>query len=402
MANNLTIDQAYTFMGDVYEQATGQAPLAAVDAGNFTTVAQAVLKTGYDNTINSIMQVVGRTIMAVRPYSAKFRNFLVDTQRFGYITRKINFIDTDLEADEQYSLTDNQSVDMYKVRKPRVLETHYYGMNTYQTHVTIFRDQLNSAFQSAAGFAEFVSGVIQNVADMLEQLTEAECRTALLNFISAKVNAPAPTVGGAQAINVYQEFATAMGFTTDAQITQALQSAEGYKNFVQWFYSFVNTLTDKMTNRSVLFHRNVTGKEIMRHTPYDRMKAYITAELLNDFNARAISNTFNAEKLRMIDFEPVTYWQNINNPQAVQSGYTYIADDGSLTTVADETVDASVNVLGVIFDEDAMGVTIANQWDETTPFNAAGGYWNRYYHRTYRSWNDQTENGIVLYTASIQ
>lgn len=402
MANNLTIDQAYTFMGDVYEQATGQAVLAAVDAGNFTTVAQAVLKTGYDNTINSIMQVVGRTIMAVRPYSAKFRSFLVDNQRFGYITRKINFIDTDLEADERYSLTDNQSVDMYKVRKPRVLETHYYGMNTYQVHITIFRDQLDSAFRSAAGFAEFVSGVIQNVADMLEQLTEAECRTALINYISAKVNAPAPTVGGAQAINVYQEFADAMGFTTDAQITQALQSADGYRNFVQWFYSFVNTLTDKMTNRSVLFHRNVTGKEIMRHTPYDRMKAYITAELLNDFNARAISNTFNAEKLRMIDFEPVTYWQNINDPQAVQAGYTYIADDGSLTTVADTAVTEPVNVLGVIFDEDAMGVTIANQWDETTPFNAAGGYWNRYYHRTYRSWNDQTENGIVLYTASIQ
>lgn len=402
MANNLTIDQAYTFMGDVYKQATGQAALAAVDAGNFTTVAQAVLKTGYDNTINSIMQVVGRTIMAVRPYSAKFRNFLVDTQRFGYITRKINFIDTDLEADERYSLTDNQSVDMYKVRKPRVLETHYYGMNTYQTHITIFRDQLNSAFQSAAGFAEFVSGVIQNVADMLEQLTEAECRTALLNFISAKVNAPAPAVGGAQAINVYQEFADAMGFTTDAQITQALQSADGYRNFVQWFYSFVNTLTDKMTNRSVLFHRNVTGKEIMRHTPYDRMKAYITAALLNDFNARAISNTFNAEKLRMIDFEPVTYWQNINDPQSVQAGYTYIADDGSLVTVNDEDVDTSINVLGVIFDEDAMGVTIASQWDDSTPFNSAGGYWNRYYHRTYRSWNDQTENGIVLYTASIQ
>lgn len=402
MANNLTIDQAYSFMNDVYEQATGQAALATIDAGNFTTVAQAVLKTGYDNTINSVMQVIGRIIMAVRPYSAKFRNFLVDNQRFGYITRKINFIDTDIEADERYTLTDNQSVDMYKVRKPRVLETHYYGMNTYQTHITIFRDQLDSAFRSAEGFAEFISGVIQNVSDMLEQLTEAECRTALINYISAKVNAPQPTVGGAQAINVYAEFADAMGFTTDAQITQALQSADGYRNFVQWFYSFVNTLTDKMTNRSVLFHRNVTGKELMRHTPYDRMKAYITAELLNDFNARAISNTFNAEKLRMIDFEPVTYWQNISDPQAVQSGYTYIADDGTLTTVADTAVTEPVNVLGVIFDEDAMGLTIANQWDETTPFNPAGGYWNRYYHRTYRSWNDQTENGVVLYTASIQ
>lgn len=402
MANNLTIDQAYTFMSDVYEQATGKAALAAVDAGNFTTVATAVLKTGYDNTISSIMQVLGRTIMSIRPYSAKFKNFLVDNQRFGYITRKINFVDTVIESDERYSLSDGNSVDMYKVRKPKVLETHYYGMNTYQTHITIFRDQLDSAFQSASAFAEFVSGVIQNVTDMLEQLTEAECRTALLNFISAKVLAPTPTVGGDQAINVYAEFASTMGITTDAALTSYMQSADGYRNFVQWFYSFVNTLTDKMTNRSVLFHRNVTGKEVMRHTPYDRMKAYITSQLLNDFNARAISNTFNEDKLKMIDFEPVTYWQNIENPTSVQSGYTYIADDGSLTTVADSSITSPVNVLAVIFDEDAMGLTIANQWDETTPFNVAGGYWNRYYHRTYRSWNDLTENGIVLYTATIE
>lgn len=399
MANNLTIDQAYTFMGDLYEQATGKAVNGTVDAGNFTTVATAVLKTGFDNTLNSLMQVIGRTIMSVRPYSAKFKSFVVDNQRFGYITRKINFVDTVLEADERYSLSDGASVDMYKVRKPKVLETHYYGMNTYQTHITIFRDQLDSAFNSAQAFAEFVSGVIQNVSDMLEQLTEAECRTALLNFISAKVLAPAPTVGGAQAVNVYAEFAAAMGFTTDAQVTAALQSADGYRNFVQWFYSFVNTITDKMTNRSVMFHRNVTGKEVMRHTPYDRMKAYITAQLLNEFNARAISNTFNADKLRMIDFEPVTYWQSIDEPTSVDSSYTYIADDGSLTTVAGGN---KVNVLGVIFDADAMGITIANQWDEMTPFNPAGGYWNRYYHRTYRSWNDLTENGIVLYTASIE
>lgn len=402
MANNLTIDQAYAFMTDVYEQATGQTALAAVDAGSFTTVATATLKSGYDNVINSIMQVVGRTIMANRPYSAKFRNFLVDNQRFGYITRKINFVDTDIEADERYTLVDGQAVDMYKVRKPRVLETHYYGMNTYQAHITIFRDQLDAAFRSPQAFAEFISGVIQNVADMLEQLTEAECRTSLLNFIMAKVSAPAPTVGGAQAVNVYAEFATAMGFTTDAQVTAALQSADGYRNFVQWFYSFVNTLTDKMTNRSVKFHRNVTGKELMRHTPYDRMKAYITSQLMNEFNARAISNTFNEDKLRMIDFEPVTYWQNIDNPTEVQTGYTYLDDTGALVSVADSAVSDPINVLAVIFDEDAMGVTIANQWDETTPFNPAGGYWNRFYHRTYRSWNDFTENGIVLYTGSIE
>ena len=398
MANNLTIDQAYNFMTDLYEQATGQKAMTATTAGNFTTVATAVLKTGYDNTLNSLMQVLGRTIFSIRPYSAKFRGLQVDAQRFGYITRKINFIDTPIEEDQRYDLEDDASVDPWKIRKPRVLETHFYGMNTYQKHITIFKDQLDSAFKSADEFARFLTGVTQNIADQLEQLTEAESRTALINFISSKVIAPAPPVGGAQAYNVYAEYATAAGITTDAALEAALATPDGYRAFVQWFYSFVNTLTDRMSNRSVLYHRNVTAKPIMRHTPYNRMKAYIASSIMNEFNARAISNTFNEDKLKMIDFESVTYWQNIEDPLTVNSNYTYMNDAGELVAGTAE----AVNVLGVIFDEEALGITIANEWRAMTPLNPASGSWNEYFHRTYRSWVDFTENGVVLYTGSIE
>lgn len=398
MANTLTIDQAYTFMTDLYEQATGQKALTATTAGNFTTVAGAVLRTGYDNTLNSLMQVLGRTIFSVRPYSAKFKGLQVDAQRFGYITRKVNFVDTPIEEDERYDLTDDQSVDPWKVRKPRVLETHFYGMNTYQKHITIFRDQLDSAFRSAGEFAQFVSGVAQTIANQLEQLTEAESRTALMNFIAAKVNAPAPTVGGTQAYNVYAEYAEAAGITTDAALEAALATPDGYRAFVQWFYSFINTITDRMTNRSVIYHRNVTDKPIMRHTPYNRMKAYIASSIMNEFNARAISNTFNADKLRMIDFESVSYWQNIEDPLTVNTNATYMTDAGEFATVEA----APITVLGVIFDEEALGITVANEWRALSPLNPAGGYWNEYFHRTYRSWNDFTENGVVLYTGSIE
>ena len=53
-------------------------------------------------------------------------------------------------------------------------------------------------------------------------------------------------------------------------------------------------------------------------------------------------------------------------------------------------------VFGVIFDEDAAGYTVVNQWSASAPFNARGGYTNIFWHSTDRYWNDFTENAVVL------
>ena len=91
MANNtLSIEQAYAFLGSMYQQALGVAPNAVnVDSKNFVSVAQAVLQTGYDNTMAAISQVLGRTIFSIRPYTAKFKGIDVDNQRWGNMTRKV-------------------------------------------------------------------------------------------------------------------------------------------------------------------------------------------------------------------------------------------------------------------------------------------------------------------------
>ena len=79
-ANNLTFEQSAAFLNDLYEQATGQKALAVTDTASFTTVAQTVLKTGYDNVISAISQVLSRTIFSVRPYTAKFKGIMVDNE----------------------------------------------------------------------------------------------------------------------------------------------------------------------------------------------------------------------------------------------------------------------------------------------------------------------------------
>lgn len=384
-ANNLTFEQASTFLTSLYTQATGQSSMTPTNTSEFVTVAQAVLKTGYDTVINSISQVLGRTIFSIRPYTAKFKGLTVDEQRYGAITRKINFVDSDIENDERYTLTDGQSVDMFKVKKPKVLQTNFYGGNTYQQHITIFKDQLDAAFQSYEEFNRFISGVMQNVMDQLEQVHEAESRAALMNFALGKKAGDSANV-----IDVLEEYNSKTG---SSLTSETLFNSDNYVSFTKWLYAYINTLMRSMSERSAKYHINVTGKEVMRHTPADRMKAYIAADFLDSIESVALPSIFGADRMKMIDWEPVTYWQSINAPLVMGGVPSYLAADGTIATAANTV---TLGVVGMLFDEDACGITRINQWSERTPFNAAGGYSNIYWHFTERYWNDFTENGVIL------
>ena len=388
--NNLTFEQSAALLTDLYEQATGQKSLTAVDTATFTTVAQAVLKTGYDTVIESISQVLSRTIFSIRPYTAKFNGIFVDAERWGNITRKINFVDGDVENDEREPLTDGSSVDMYKINKPKVLQTNFYGFNKYQRHITIFRDQLDVAFTNAEEFGRFMAGVMQNMLDQLEQIKEAEARSCLANFIVGKVNVDNGV------INVLQEYYNETG----VELTPATMYQETYYiPFVKWFYAYVNRLTMMLSERSEKYHINVTGKELMRHTPANMLKAYISARMMTSIDSVALPSIFGADRLKMIDWESVNYWQSIDTPESVYAKATVLQTDGTLRTM--ETAGLVSNVIGVLFDRDALGITRKSEWTANTPFNAAGGYTNLFYHFSYSSWNDFTENGLILVADTV-
>lgn len=389
-ANNLTIEQSYAFLQSLYEEASGeQSTIQVADTASFISVATATLKFGYDTIINSISQVLGRTIFSIRPYTAKFRGIDVDEMKWGSIVRKINFVDGDLEQDDRYGLTDGQSVDQYIVRKPKILQTNFYGATTYQRHITIFKDQLDVAFQSAAEFGRFISGILQNVEDQLEQVREAEARACLANFIGGKVAGDTANV-----INVLQAYKNETG---TALTPATMWQQDNYVPFVKWMYAYINTLTEKLAERTVNYHINVTGKELHRHTPADRLKAYMSANVLNNIDANVLSTVFNPDRLKMIDWEKVVYWQNINDPYKISVTPSYLLPDGTIQAAASAVT--VPNLIGLLFDEEALGTTRMSTWTQATPMNARGGYYNIFYHFTQRMWNDFTENGIVLIAA---
>ena len=389
-ANNLTFEQSAAFLNDLYEQATGQKALAVTDTASFTTVAQTVLKTGYDNVISAISQVLSRTIFSVRPYTAKFKGIMVDNERYGGWVRKINYIDKPVVNEESYPLTDGQSYDPWVIRKPEVLQTNFYGGQRYEDFITMFTWQLDVAFSGPEEFSRWAAGVFQNINDKLEQFKEAESRSTLINFIAGK-NAN----DSANVVNVLQQYYNETGTT----LTPANMYADGnYVPFTKWLYSYVNRMTQLMSERSEKFHINITGKPIMRHTPADRLKAYMSARTMTAIDSIALPSVFGADRLKMIDWESVNYWQNIDAPESIIATPVALKADGTLETAAQQSID---NVVGVLFDEEALGLTIINEIMAASPLNPRTLSTNYYWHMVSRTYNDFTENGLVLIADTV-
>lgn len=385
MANSLLQNQIYTVLNSIAAQATGNTGLIATDTSSFVTVADKTLKSGYDNVIGAISQVLSDTIFSIRPYTRKFRTLETDSITFGNHVRKLAIADKDWEADQRLPLTDGQSVDMYTINKPSVLQTNFYGQEVYQRHYTLFKDQLDVAFSSEFEFNRFISMVVQNCSDIIEQAHESLSRATVVNAIGGILALNNTN----QIVHLLTEYNTLTGLSLDGE---TVYRPDNFKAFIQWAYSRIASVSDLMTERSEIFHNNISGSEIKRHTPKEMQRAYIYAPNKNMIDSMVYANTFNDQYLRGVEAEAVNFWQSIEEPTKinVKAGYT---DNTGVPATDTITEDA---VFALIFDREMMGMTTINQWSGRTPFNPAGGYSNVYFHFTDRYYNDNFENAVLF------
>ena len=311
--------------------------------------------------------------------------------KYGNHVRKLTAVDSEWEDDDRLELTDGASVDQYEVKKPKVLQTNFYGANVYQRHMTIYRDQLDQAFSGADEFASFLSMMMTNASDQIEQAHETTARMTLINFIAGKISA---SNGVVHLLTEYNKMLGLDGTAGKEKLTaQDIMKPDNFVPFVKWMYARIKTMSDMLRERSQLYHINVTDNEVSRHTPYDRQRLYMYTQFMNDVDASVLSGVFNDSYLQMQSHESVGFWQSIQSPQTINVTPSVMGADGSVTKQA--AVNNS-NVIGVLFDEEALGYTVVNEWSQATPFNARGGYYNQYWHFTDRYYNDFTENGIVF------
>lgn len=396
--NTMTFQQIATVLNSIVHQATGQNVITPTNTAEFVSVANTALSLGNDVVMNAISSVLSRTIFSIRPYSAKFVGLEKDLPRWGAYMRKLSIADSDWADDEAYKYPvaydgsetpptgDGGMVDQWKIKKPNVLQTNFYGASVFSDHVTIFENQLENAFRSPEELGSFISLIMTNLSNRIEMSRDAVARGLVANMIGALLTENDAN----RVIHLLTEYNAQTGLTLTAQ---SVYAPDNFPAFMKWVYSRVAQISDLMTENSLMFQTVISGKPVLRHTPMQNQKIYLYSPARHQMDARVLADTYHDNYLKYADVESVNYWQSIKTPDSVNISPAYTSTAGAV--VNGDAVNKS-GIFGLMFDEDAMGYALLDRRMVPTPVNASGLYRNIFVHAKQKVFMDNTEKAVVL------
>ena len=392
-ANTLSYNAIGTLVSNIVSQATGKAVMQPITEADFLTVANCGLLAGYDNLMSSISQVLSKTVISNRPYTRRFKGLEADSIRWGNHVRKINYVDRDWEDGSRLPITTGVAVDDQAPTKDDVLQTNFYGQNDVEIPWTIFSNQLDVAFESREAFGAYISGLLQNISDMTEQKHESLARAALGGLMGAILSVNNPY----QIVHLVTEYNTYVGNSPAKTLTE-LRASDEYPAFVEWIYGRFAQVASMLTERTTLYHQNVTNlngadKTLARHTPYAMQNIFISAAERFQMESRVIADIYHDNYLKMATTEALNFWQSSQTPDSIDITPIYLDTDGDLKT---GTAINQANIFGMICDRESVGYTTVNQRSTSAAYNGKGEYQNFWLKFTDRYWIDQTENAVIF------
>lgn len=393
MANDYTFNQVATILNGIVQQAQGRAENTGhvpVNTSEFVSIANTAIQTvGLDPIMNSITQMINRTIFAHRKYDRKFRVLENSDIAYGNAVRKITPLFTD-SAETQPMYNDQpangQATDHWIIKRPKAIQTVIAGAEQYEVQApTVFADQLKSAFRGPDELMQFLAAQTGEVQNDIEQQAEQLARNTVANFIGNIV-----LRAGDNHVHLLTEYNAQTGLNLTA-IT--VYQPANFESFVKWMYARLNQISDRMTNRSVSFHSTIGNAVILRHTPKADQRLLLYSPIMRQIETMALSGIYHNDLLTVARHESVDFWQDFEQPDRIDVTPSTLGTGGA--AAVGDTVNQTA-IVGVLFDRDAMGTNIFNESVDVTPLNAKGRYYNTFHHFTKRYWNDITENGVLF------
>ena len=392
-SNVLGVQDAYQLINAISAQSVGATGLTATDTSSFVKVAEAIMQTGLESTMNAIGYVLGRTIFSIRPYKSKLASLERDPERFGMITRKITYLLKGASKSNNWNtqidgtqLADGASVDPFVINAPKTVQLCIPGAETLQTDYTVFKDQLRLAFSNESEFIRFWETIALHVMNMIELQKESKGRVVLANFIAAKYQVEGGQVGCRDLVYDFN-----VAFNTSYTREQLLTTYA--TDFWKFVAAEIKNDSERMSDMTAYHHEHITGYDpIIRHTPKDRQKLIVYGPAFNAEKAYVFSTLFNPQYLDIATTEEVTHWQSKDYPAAIDITPSILNTSTGEANAGDPV--SIPYVLGVLFDEEALG--IMPKFDSAgSIYNPYGEYTNMVWHWLYKSYCDYTENGIV-------
>lgn len=385
--------QIYAIVNEVAQQAMGSTSIAVVDNAGLVALGDTVL--GSDSTknnfINALTDRIGRTIVSFRAYHSHFPDFERDSIEWGNILQKLKIAMPSTEKDDSYDLVDGTSVDQYKINKAKVNQLLFTTETPWQTHITVHLEQLEKAFIDTTAMGAFISGMFGEVQNRIELAMENLSMACVNNYMGEIIKRKGSRPG--RVINLLTEYNEKTGVDHTTNPLNALDDEEFLKFVIRRINSLSSTfeyMTTNIYNDTGIYSGADTSGAYTRHTPKSEQKLMLFIDMVNALKTNINSKAFNMEQVAIdIPFMTVPFWQSMKSPSEIKINPTSKSNDPIVASL----------VMGILYDREAMGTFKKKYNSITSPVNAAGQYYNVFYHMITMYYNDLTENAVVFLLA---
>lgn len=380
-----TVNQIFNIVNDTAKQTFGETAITVVDTSTLVALGNEVLKSdeNTENFTNTLVDRIGKTIFSIRAYTTDNTEGMVrEPFEYGCILQKIYVDLPDAKENNSWEIgKDSYTPTFAPVIKPKLEQKLFNKQSTWEIDVTIPDFMFRTAFTDPTEMAVLIDAIFTAMENMMEIALENNKNLTRANFIASKLHSNKPC-GAINLLHVYNTL-TNQSLTVDACLRDL--------GFLKWSTQQINLWAKRLSKMSTLFN----DEGYKRFTPQSDLIVNVLQDYDSAINSYLQSDTYHNEMTKIAsNYSTVPYWQG--------SGLNYTFEDTSKITVKidSETTITETGILAVVYDRDAMGVTITERRGATQR-NNKDEYTDYFNKATYGYFNDLSENGIVFYVKEV-
>lgn len=368
-------NQIYALVNDTVAQAIGRTDVTRLDTEGLISVGNVVLSSSANTEafLNTLAQRIGRTIYRFRDYNNKFKDMVVSDFQWGCILQKIKVKMPDAVSDPTYGLTNGESVDHYTVAKPAVTQKLFVTRTPYMFKITVQRETLREAFLSPDAMGSFIALIFGEVRNAIELALENLGRLTLCGAMSEISQAT-------QIVRLVTDYNTERNLVGDDALTAS--TAIYNADFLRFAIYKINTTIDMMQDMSTLFNDGT----VPTFTNKENMKIRILSGFQRRLETVVEYASFH-DQFTSVDgsYSTINFWQGEKAPSNV-----------SVKKPSNGDAFTEDYVVACIHDRDSFGIYQIDETVLTTPVNAAGQYYNQFWHEKQGRFVDTSENMVIF------
>ena len=375
-----TVNQIYSILNSLNAQANGGSAIAATDTRSFISYGDAITSltdANKETWFTTLIDRIASTIIDNRKYTAQGALGLWrEPFEYGAILAKIHSKMGSAVAYQAFSApSDLSSTNPFAPTVREIEQRMYNKISAFMFADTIPDVQLKTAFLDEQKMAAFLDSLMMTTQNAFERSVENLGRTCRSSLIATAVHA-----NDAHYVKLLTNY-KAMLDDNDPEKTITAAQALHSRNFLRYASREIAIYIDRMQTLTDIY--SADGYE--RFSP----REYLNVAILNDFDKSVTSylaaDTYHEQLVELPSENKVIvpYWQGAGTDFSYANNSKIYLTIPRTTGTAEQiaagyTIEAA-NIIGVIYDSEAAGITIDERRTRSlyNPKDEFTNYWHK-------------------------